>query len=51
LINYILGSGTPPYPEQLGDVDCSGTVDIDDAVYMIAFIFASGPEPCADCPD
>lgn len=29
-----------------GDVDLSGGVDIDDVVYLINFIFASGPPPC-----
>lgn len=28
-----------------GDADYSGTVDIDDVVYLIAFIFNDGPEP------
>lgn len=28
-----------------GDVDCSGTVDIDDIVYLIIYIFAGGPPP------
>jgi len=43
----------PPYI--CGDSDGSGAIDIDDAVYLIAFIFSSGPEPMpyesgdADC--
>jgi hypothetical protein len=28
-----------------GDADASGEVDIDDVVYLIAYIFAGGPEP------
>jgi hypothetical protein len=28
-----------------GDADASGEVDIDDAVYVIAYIFTGGPEP------
>ncbi len=28
-----------------GDADGSGGVDIDDVVYLIAYIFSSGPEP------
>lgn len=28
-----------------GDADASGGVDIDDVVYLIAFIFSGGPEP------
>jgi hypothetical protein len=28
-----------------GDADGSGNVDIDDVVYLIAYIFSSGPEP------
>jgi len=29
-----------------GDADQSGQVDIDDVVYLIAYIFSGGPEPC-----
>jgi hypothetical protein len=32
-------------PTPSGDVDCSGAVDIDDVVYLIAYIFAGGPPP------
>jgi hypothetical protein len=28
-----------------GDVDHSGSVDIDDAVYLITYVFSGGPEP------
>lgn len=34
----------------LGDCDCSGDVDIDDVVYLIAYIFSGGPVPQAN-PD
>lgn len=33
--------GTPVY----GDCDCSGAVDIDDIVCLVAYIFSGGPEP------
>jgi N-acetylneuraminic acid mutarotase len=33
-----------------GDVDCSGAANITDAVYLIQYIFAGGPAPCAECP-
>lgn len=48
-----LGAGGPEYI--CGDADASGGVDIDDVVYLIAFIFSGGPEPVpyesgdADC--
>jgi len=29
-----------------GDPDCSGAIDIDDVVYLIAYIFTGGPAPC-----
>jgi hypothetical protein len=29
-----------------GDVNCDGTVDIDDVMYLIHYIFTGGPEPC-----
>jgi hypothetical protein len=35
--------GGPDYV--CGDADASGGVDIDDVVYLIAFIFSGGPEP------
>jgi hypothetical protein len=34
---------------EAGDADCSGEVDVDDAVYLISYIFASGADPCAAC--
>jgi hypothetical protein len=33
-----------------GDVDCSGSVDIDDIVYFVNYIFSGGPSPCDDWP-
>jgi hypothetical protein len=35
----------PPPPYYCGDADGSEGVDIDDVVYLIAFIFSSGPPP------
>jgi len=32
-------------PNVCGDADASGTVDIDDVVYLISYIFGGGPEP------
>ena len=29
-----------------GDPNCSGNIDIDDVVYLIAYIFGGGPAPC-----
>jgi hypothetical protein len=29
-----------------GDADCSGLIDIDDVVYLIAYLFLEGPDPC-----
>ncbi len=46
---------TMPPPYTCGDADGSGAVDIDDVVYLIAYIFSGGPEPVpyesgdADC--
>jgi hypothetical protein len=37
---------TQPQEYVCGDVDCSGGVDIDDAVYLIQHIFTGGPLPC-----
>lgn len=35
----------PPPPYLCGDADNSDAVDIDDIVYLIAYIFSGGPEP------
>ena len=32
-------------PGTCGDVDASGGIDIDDIVYLIAYVFQGGPEP------
>jgi hypothetical protein len=46
---------TVPPPYTCGDADGSGAVDIDDVVFLIAYIFSGGPEPVpyesgdADC--
>lgn len=34
-----------PLPYFCGDADASGGVDIDDVVFLIAYIFSGGPEP------
>jgi len=31
----------------IGDVDCSGGIDIDDVVYLIEYIFLGGDPPCS----
>jgi hypothetical protein len=33
-----------------GDVNCDGSANVGDAVYLIAYIFRGGPPPCAGCP-
>ena len=33
-----------------GDLDCNDLVNVSDAVYIIAYIFGGGAEPCAGCP-
>ena len=33
----------PPYPS--GDLNCDGSVDIDDIVYFVMYVFAGGPPP------
>ncbi len=38
-----------PIQSRCGDVDCSGIVSISDAVFLIQYIFAGGPAPCASC--
>jgi hypothetical protein len=33
----------------VGDANCDSTVNISDAVYLIAYIFSGGPAPCGGC--
>jgi len=48
--NYIYAtSAGVPAATVCGDVDCSGGVDIDDVVYLIAYIFTGGTAPCSGC--
>jgi len=46
LIGYIFSGAPPPDPIEAGDANCSGDVDIDDAVYLIGYIFSGGNSPC-----
>jgi hypothetical protein len=39
------GIGDECDPVTCGDADSSGSVDIDDAVFIIAYVFSGGPEP------
>ena len=48
-ISSIFSGGPPPMPLLSGDADCSGGVNISDAVYLIGYIFSGGPAPCALC--
>lgn len=37
--------GDPFIDQSYGDVDCNGQVNIGDAVFLLNYIFADGPEP------
>jgi hypothetical protein len=50
LINYIFEGTYIPYPLESGDINCDGIVDIDDVTYLIAYLFAGGPDPYINCP-
>jgi hypothetical protein len=39
-----------PHGVGAGEASCDGTANMADAVYFITYIFAGGPEPCAECP-
>lgn len=43
---WSVGAQTCEYPR--GDANASGDLDIDDVVFLIAYIFSSGPEPACD---
>jgi hypothetical protein len=38
-----------PHTRPCGDADCSNNIDIDDVVFLISYIFQSGPAPCPLC--
>jgi hypothetical protein len=31
-----------------GNVNCDGKVDVGDIVYLISYVFRSGPPPCCE---
>ncbi len=43
---------TVPVPKDKyhGDFDCTGGGYIGDVVFLLNYLFNSGPEPCAGCP-
>ncbi|MBU1319499.1 MAG: hypothetical protein KKH67_09955 [candidate division Zixibacteria bacterium] len=43
---FIIAGSSVSQTAQIGDTDCSGAVDIDDVVFLIAYIFTGGPAPC-----
>ena len=45
-IGIVLSPSATAWYGECGDVDCSGGTDIDDVVYLINYIFVSGPAPC-----
>ncbi len=45
-LTQFLAGGPAPVPEQAGDVNCSGAVDVDDAIYLENHLFYGGPPPC-----
>ena len=48
LLNYLFCGGPAPGPNQCGDVNCDGVIDITDVVYLINYLFIGGPAP--GCP-
>lgn len=46
LINYILKSGTPPQPVEVGDTKCNRNPDVTAIVYLINYIFTHAPPLC-----
>lgn len=38
-------SANPFVDQSFGDVDCNGQINIGDAVFLLNYIFADGPEP------
>ncbi len=45
-MSFVVNDGTTgEYVVELGDSDASGSIDIDDAVWLIAYVFSGGPTP------
>jgi len=47
IIDYVFRGGPAPQPYASGNVNCDGSVNVSDAVYLINY-FKGGPAPC-DC--
>jgi hypothetical protein len=47
ILNYLFVKGPAPDPMSIGDVDCNGKVDLGDVIYLLNFLFKSGPPPCS----
>jgi hypothetical protein len=45
----VFKGGAAPDPLEAGDANCDGQVNVGDAVYLIAYVFKGGPEPCGAC--
>jgi len=42
LVAFVFASGQAPDPQEIGDVDLSGGIDIDDIVYLTNYILGVG---------
>jgi hypothetical protein len=46
LINNLYAHGPDPLPYDAGDLNCSGIIDVSDIIYLLNYMFKSGPAPC-----
>ena len=44
-MNYLYKNDPSPNPEEAGDCNCDGKVDVGDVVYLINYLFRGGPPP------
>jgi len=42
----MFGDGPAPDPIESGNVNCDGELDLPDVIYLINYLFKSGPPPC-----
>jgi len=45
LLLYLLGEGDPPVSPEAADVNADGRISIEDAFYLINYLYAGGPPP------
>jgi hypothetical protein len=46
LLAYYFECSTPPFPYPASDLNCDGSIDLVDIIYLTRYLNGTGPEPC-----